>query len=140
MPNQSPKAPNTFLTIVLVIIVLVISGVGILAVLFIRSNSESEERIAESVRLSSFPAFCTGDIGFSGGGENRKKITMADYIQIHTGMAYGQVTKILGTESSCDEGKDKSVQVYSWRNSDGSYMQVTSNNNSVINKEQSGLK
>ncbi len=72
MSNQSPKAPNTFLTIILVIIVLVISGVGIFAIPFIRSNNESEERIAESIRLSSFPTFCTGDIGFSGRGKSQE--------------------------------------------------------------------
>ncbi|PZO36088.1 MAG: hypothetical protein DCF19_22545 [Pseudanabaena frigida] len=140
MPNQSPKTPSTLLTVILIIIVLIISGIGILAAILIRSNNESEDRIAEEVRLAAFPAYCTGDIGFSKGGENRKKITMADYNQIRTGMSYGQVNKILGTESSCEEGKDKSVRAYSWRNSDGSYMRVTSNNNSVINKEQSGLK
>ena len=65
---------------------------------------------------------------------------MADYTQIRTGMTYGQVNKILGIESSCDEGKDKYVRVYSWRNLDRSYVRLTSNNNSVINREQSGLK
>ncbi len=139
MTNQSPKTPNTLLTVILFIIVLTISGVGIFAVILIRSNNESEDRIAEQVRLAAFPAYCTGDVGFSRGGENRKKITIADYNQIRTEMSYGQVNKILGIESSCEESKDKSVRVYSWRNSDGSYMRVTSNNNSVINKEQSGL-
>lgn len=140
MTNQSPQAPNTFLTVMLFIIVLIISGAGIFAVIFIVSNNESEERIAESVRLSSYPAFCKGDIRISEGRENRKEITMADYNQIRNGMTYGQVNKIFGIESSCDEDKDKSVRVYSWRNSNGSYMRVTTNNNLVINKEQSGLK
>ncbi len=121
--------------IAILLIITLISGLGIFAFFAIESNNHMEQELAEYNRLNSFPV-CNG----AKQSEYRKKIAIADYSKIHTGMAYWEIYEILGNESSCDENKDKSVRVYLWRNPDTSYVRVTLKHNSAIAKEQSGLK
>lgn len=75
---------------------------------------------------------------------------MRQYNAVRTGMPYGQVVSVLGTqgtELSRSEIKgvsgvtdDLVTVMYAWQNPDGSNMNVMFQNDKVVSKAQFGLK
>ncbi len=76
--------------------------------------------------------------------ENTSEITYDEYLQIHEGMTYAEVCKIIGgagkTVSSYDVG-NTTIELYSWDgNSLGASASVSFENGAVTDKSQFGLK
>ena len=69
-------------------------------------------------------------------------ITTAKFNAIKPGMGYEQIKQLMGSdgvEFTRTEQSNFIVSTYQWDNPDGSYVQVTLNNNAVNNKMQYGL-
>lgn len=69
-------------------------------------------------------------------------ITMAQYNQLATGMAYEAAVAIVGpgVEASRAESGGNSSVMYTWKNADGSNMLALFSNGKLASKSQYGLK
>src|SRR5271154_1926143 len=69
-------------------------------------------------------------------------ITMQDFLSVRTGMSLEDVTAILGsgTELSRSDIAGYSTVMYSWKNRNGSNMNVMLQNDRVVSKAQFGLR
>lgn len=79
------------------------------------------------------------------GQPSSKYITRAEYNQIHTGMSYEQVCKIVGSNgtimSESGEGRYYTMMVVWYENSyNGDNAVIMFQNNAVISKAQTGLQ
>ena len=69
-------------------------------------------------------------------------VTLRDFLTVRTGMNLGEVTAILGsgTELSRSDIADYSTVMYSWKNRNGSNMNVIFQDGRVVSKAQFGLR